>query len=143
MKKILIILMFLFILVGCSIGQIEDKNGPDDYTVVTITDKQILSNNNKYMEYGSVTVTKDNKTVINISKFSGIKEVLKFTKKTDVTISSIVEKGNFRIIIVTSDNNLKDIEINKKVDVTFNSGDKLKIVGESAKIDLIITKNID
>ena len=43
MKKILCLLLVLLSIMLSSCSQIEDTNGPDDYSIVTFTDEDILN----------------------------------------------------------------------------------------------------
>lgn len=146
---VLIIFIFSLLLTGCEYGQIEDTNGIDDYSILTISDKQIKEGPNSRFVKKSNWSTKDNVTTLKIEKFSGI-FLLRTTKLTTKTltynIESNIEKGNFRIVIVKDNEQIIDVPINSIERVTINNADgkyQIKAIGESAQFVMSFEINIE
>ena len=147
MKKLLMILLvsvLMGILTGCQ--HIEDSNGPDDYSITTFTDEDILKGYNSHISIGmfrsSSYINGILKGTYKVSKFSGIYKVNNFKENSTIvnfTIQFICEEGNAMFVIVSDDKIVRKIEANS--DLSFdlpNDGNnyKLLVVGESAKITL-------
>ena len=137
MKKIVILILLVFVLTGCNFMHIEDTNGQEDFSVVSITDKDILSKTSKCVKIGSVETYTYKEFNLKINKFSGIEEIYKSKKMHTIDISSNVESGNFRIVLISNEK-IKDININKLNQQILQKGDIIKIVGESAKFEITI-----
>lgn len=137
---IIIFLIFSLLLTGCEYGQIEDTNGEEDYSIQTITDDRIKEGPNTRFVINSKWSTKYNVTTIKIEKFSGIfllRTILVTNKTLTYEIDSIVEKGNFKIVIVKNNEEIINVLINSTELVTINEAEgkyQLKAVGESAKL---------
>lgn len=145
MKKISkLLLIGLSVLSLSSCGQIEDTNGADDYSIVTISDERIISGSS-YSMMGSVSSHKTTNTyskgTFKCSKFSGVHEINSFTTKSNqlkYTIDFKVESGNCVLAIISDDEIIKKVEANTDTTFTlpYSSKQKLKVVGESAKFEL-------
>jgi hypothetical protein len=146
MKKLLLTLLLIMMITLTSCTHIEDTNGPDNYTVETFTDQDILDGSNSIITVGSFhshTHINDNlKGSYKVSKLSGILEVYEYDSKASTlnfNISFKCEEGNAMVVIVSNDNIIKKIEANQ--DIKFEVSNNYKnytilIVGESAKISL-------
>lgn len=142
LNLILIFLILSLLLTGCEYGQIEDTNGEEDYSIQTILDDKIKEGPNTRYVINSKWSTKDNVTTMKIEKFSGI-FLLRTTHVTNKTltyeIDSIVEKGNFKIVIVKNNEEIINVLINSTELVTINDAEgkyQIKAVGESAKFKM-------
>ena len=139
---IIIFLIFSLLLTGCEYGQIEDTNGEEDYSIQTITDDRIKEGPNTRFVINSKWSTKYNVTTIKIEKFSGIfllRTILVTNKTLTYEIDSIVEKGNFKIVIVKNNEEIINVLINSTELVTINDAEgkyQIKAVGESAKFKM-------
>jgi len=131
-----------FIIAGCSLGQIEDTNGTEDFTIQTFTDSDITSNRSSRTTFNSSIITYNNNTKVKIGKFSGVYELesFKVSNQTLVfNIESSCTNGNFRIVIICDDEIVNDVKINSNETITIentNGTYSLKIIGESAKISV-------
>lgn len=142
------VLSLLFCLAGC--GGIEDTNGPDDFSLVTITDEDICSGKLSYSAMMSSTTNINNKLTLKIRKFSGVKEpdspvarvktngeTLIF--RTDITVTA----GNFRACIVRDNEEIVGefpIDVAGEVRIENAVGTySLRIAGESAAFSLVCT----
>ena len=137
-KKILLsILSIPLILSLTSCSHVEDTNGPDDFSIVTYSDAQIVKSNS-YLFNNSLETTKNSVTNLSVKKFSGIYQLEKIAANNQdihYSISSKVTSGNFRIVIVHSEIIVKEVEINTTSEFVINNANGkylLKIVGESA-----------
>src|SRR5690554_4610017 len=102
MKKILLLTLSL-LLVGCSIGQIEDTNGDEDYTIETISNEKIIRGGSS-ASLGSIQTTVNGNTKYKVDKFSGIKTIETFrlnNESFNLSIMCEVEKGNFMVALTT------------------------------------------
>ena len=142
LNLILIFLILSLLLTGCEYGQIEDTNGEEDYSIQTILDDKIKEGPNTRYVINSKWSTKDNVTTMKIEKFSGL-FLLRTTHVTNKTltyeIDSIVEKGNFKIVIVKNNEEIINVLINSTELVTINDAEgkyQIKAVGESAKFKM-------
>ena len=146
MKKILCLLLVLLSIMLSSCSQIEDTNGPDDYSIVTFTDEDILNGRINTITMGvfesSSFINGELKGTYKVSKLSGLVEIEKITSnKSSVNfdIDFSCESGNAMLVIVSNGMIVKKIEANEKVNFDIvNSNDtyKLLLVGESAKVSL-------
>ena len=128
---------------------IEDTNGPDDYSLVTITDENILN-----MDLGAHLPVKTSSAGVNIggvdvsapvkfssNDFSGVYEVMynNFFLDSDVVIYLNylkVNSGNFKMVVVYNDEIIETIEPSDEP-IEFRMEDvngtvSLRIAGESA-----------
>ena len=126
---------------ACVFKHIPDTNGDDDFTVVTITDDAILNgpsnslSNLKVMSHVGFTTT------LKIDKFSGVDqlEVIRVTSDSKtITTEMTVSSGNCRLVLMDDKQILYDFDINGTDSYTLEVGKyRLKLVGESAKVDLL------
>lgn len=140
MKKILLVVL-LFVLSGCSFGQIEDTNGDEDFSIQTISEDEIIKGTNS-VSVGRITTSKNNNYSMKVEKFSGVETICTWEKysslfnlTTDITINS----GNFMLVLTTDKDVIKVFKNNEIDEFLVNtlSGDiHLKIVGESANFQL-------
>lgn len=146
MKKILCLLLVLLSIMLSSCSQIEDTNGPDDYSIVTFTDEDILNGRINTITIGvfesSSFINGEMNGTYKVSKLSGLVEIEKITSnKSSVNfdIDFSCESGNAMLVIESNGMIVKKIEANEKVNFDIvNSNDtyKLLLVGESAKVSL-------
>ena len=145
MKRKLIItisiLMICFMTSCKSFKQIKDTNGPDDYTLNTITDEDIIKGFNS-VSIGSIDSSKNNVYNLKVNKFSGVNRIYKkdFKDKTiTLEITSKVESGNFKIAIVVDDKIVETIPANttKTVVTEVTKGNySIRVAGEETKFTL-------
>lgn len=146
MKKILCLLLVLLSVILSSCSQIEDTNGPDDYSIVTFTDEDILKGGINTITVGSFRsssfIGDELKGTYKVSKLSGTVEIEKIRSdrsNINFDIDFSCESGNAMLVIVSNGIIVKKIEANEKVNfdiVNGNDAYKLIIVGESAKVSL-------
>lgn len=143
-KRILLLVLLLFLVVSlgaCSYKHIEDTNGENNFSIVSISDDKIISKSQN-LTYGSVRTTKNGETTLKIKKMSGVMDLEK-TKVDDqgliYSVESTVNSGNFRIVVTLAEKIISDIEVNCKTDITVPNTKGtyvLKIVGESANFTM-------
>lgn len=137
--------MWLF---GNGMEPIEDTNGPDDYSLTTITDEQIIggelgalnpvSVSSSEFDLGGVTVS--SAVQFKSSDFSGVYEILynNYILPSDFVLnltSFTVDSGNFKMVVIHDDEIVATLEPGEFVeycleDVTGTVS--LRIAGESA-----------
>lgn len=141
--KITIFLLFFVILTGCSKMHIEDTNGLEDYSLQEITEEDILTST-RVLYQMSIENSKIENGVQIVSKsanvFTGVDCLEKLTIKSPftITITTSLEAGNFRVVIIKDGQIIDDGLINGTFTKTYTESGKyqLKIVGESAKFKI-------
>ena len=146
MKRILCLLLIvmLFSLTSCS--HIEDTNGPDDYSLTTLSEENILNRKGSTTTVGTVRTKSliggNLKGSYKVSKVSGVSTIIKFEcKGTTVKfeIDFTVTSGNAILAVVSDGTIVRKIEANQVVEFEVNNSKdtyQLVIVGESAKANI-------
>lgn len=146
---LLILVVFVAILVvylvGDKVEDIPDTNGPDDYTLTTITSFDILAD-----EMGCTGYRSSGELIsgqrFRASEFSGILELYRedfFGDSTvTITLDSEVTAGNCRIVLVHNDAILYEFALNE-IGQSYtlenvNGPVRLVLAGESAEFDVEI-----
>lgn len=146
MKRLLTILFIIFLsitLTSCS--HIEDKNGEDDFSLVEISDEEILRGRSSSIKTGSFQTQTGRTIKVKVSKFSGVENLQSFkTTNSDITftVSVTVTSGNFKAMLVqegkiihTFNNNVS----NQVVTVKQGTGTvSFYVAGESAKYNITL-----
>lgn len=142
-------------------SEIPDTNGPDNYSLATLTEDDVLSDYGSRMlmsshsKKGSETSVKgvyqdDDKDEVCVSAkiFDGVYTAQATKINTDklmFNISSVVESGNFAIYILIDGEIYCQADINCETQVKLeNIKDKLvliKIVGEAANFEFCVTRS--
>ena len=143
-KKLITILVipFLLCLTGC-LASNKDSNGPNDYSLTTMTEDDIIENKRPVLEMGAIRKSINNKTSISVMKFYGIKVLEKIRPNgTDINlvIEPEVKKGNLAVVICTENTIVQEIPVNcgeQKITIPYRDEPIfLKVAGESAKYNL-------
>ncbi len=138
---ILFIGVALFWFLGSDIEHIEDTNGPDDYSLTTITDENIIK-----MDIGALGNKRSEGFLsgdlveFSSKKFTGVVEIMhnNYIGKSDVYFELLnynITEGNFKIVVVHDDKIVAELEPDLFVDFHLEniSGTvSLRIAGESA-----------
>ena len=151
MKKIFFIFMLFLVLTLSSCSHIEDTNGPDDYSLVTLTEDDILNRPNSTITVGTIQSNSKigNKAQGSYSatKISGVTTIAEYNtinSSISFEISFTCSEGNGLLAIVSNGEIVKLINPNETLSFTLNnSGYQYKIVvaGESAKLKVTYTIN--
>lgn len=142
---VIVALVWMF---GGGLKPIEDTNGPDDYSLTTITDENILNLDMGAINPISVRETGFEIAGISVSDgvkfsskgFTGVYEVMynNFLLDSDMVISLhdfVVEEGNFKMCVVYNDEIVAVLEPGETVEYRMekvNGTVSLRIAGESA-----------
>lgn len=150
MKKALLWLFVIGLTVTCAVWflfrggiteHIPDTNGPDDFSLQTITDENIRKLNTGALGGGESWDSISNTTTYRSDKFSGVSVIHeKEIWTTGMTINVynyIVEDGNFRLLVMVDDEILHEFIPNGDLIQTFELGAisglfSIRIAGESA-----------
>ncbi|MCH5163754.1 MAG: hypothetical protein J1F36_01920 [Clostridiales bacterium] len=123
----------------CGCGHIKDTNGDDDFSLVTLSEQQIIKGNSSVSSV-SASNQWNNKYNLKVSKFSGVKELKKITLKSGtqkITTDVNVSAGNFRMVLISGGQIVYDFDINGTSSATISEGTYIiKIAGESASFNL-------
>lgn len=146
MKKVLCVLMLLFVLTLTSCSHIEDTNGPDDYKVTTFTDEDILQGPHSVIEELSFEKCNMNsghlQGLYKVEKMSGIKKVAEYDYNCPIiffTFRLDCEEGNAMVVVVANGEIMQRVEANTgSVDFRLYKDVKktymIYVLGESANI---------
>ena len=146
MKRILCLLLMvmLFSLTSCS--HIEDTNGPNDYSLTTLSEENILNRNGSTTTTGTIRTKSliggNLKGSYKVSKISGVSTIISFECKGNTVKFEIdfqVTSGNAILCVVSNDAIVKKIEANQAIEFEVNNSKdtyQLVIAGESAKANI-------
>lgn len=147
---IVMVVVGVVVLTNSDLEHIEDTNGPDDYSLTTITDENIRN-----MDTGSLGgpmisrgLLMGNTVEFSAEKFTGVYEILhdNFVFPSDflLSLSSFtVEGGNFKMVVVHEDEIVAVLEPGLLVDYVLEDIEgyvSLRIVGESAAFHFSMTE---
>lgn len=141
MKRILLLFIIVLNLTSCSyisFDHIEDENGSDDYSLVNITDEDII-NSTSSISYISIYTNNTDSGSASIDKFSGVKKLTSISNKDKIIVSFTVIEGNASLCLVTKDEIIHYFNINENNQeyvIDTNKKLYLKLAGESANINL-------
>ena len=148
MKKIIpfiLTALVLFSLTGCS--HIEDTNGADDHSLVTLTDADFLKGYHSGVTSMSVSQTVGEMTSLSVKKFSGItileKKIRASGKDIEIKTDTALAEGNLRICIVRDNEEIvAEIDINGNDEICIENANgvySIVIGGESANFAFTYT----
>ena len=141
MKQTLCAMLALVILLslpGCTPTSYADTNGEEDFSLQTLTERDLIqgTNTSKMM---SSTVTMGDKTTCKAQTLSGVEVLYEKRLKgetLDLVVSCQITKGNARLVLVLDDEIIHDFTLNKDSQhfTMENVTGKvyLKLAGESA-----------
>ena len=129
-----LLLALSLLLSGCGlIKTYEDTNGPDDFSLPTLTETDLL-HNNSHSAVGMVSSTLNNHAMIRANTFNGVLEIVRIRQDCTITLDCSVTKGNARLYLCTEDAIVHDFALNEaaqSVDVSTSDGTVyLRIAGE-------------
>lgn len=148
----------LFLIIGFIPIDIEDTNGSENITPVTLSDGDLLSMVDKYHADEEEEMCSGNKLRIflwqyydNISfkssDFSGLKTLAAvYSEENEIAfeIEPTLKSGNLRIIISMDGEHYSDIEVNEKTTIELhdakNKGIRIRMAGESADVEVKVSR---
>lgn len=125
---------------GDDLEHIEDTNGPEDFTLQTITDENIIRRDIGAIGIGENSGIISDTVTYSSDKFTGVYEVYGesiITNRYEITVNHAqVDAGNFRIVLCVDDRIVHEFALNELTQ-TFVLEDvrgyvSLRIAGESA-----------
>ena len=153
-KKVLSILLVLVFVLGftaCGV-EIADNNGPDDYSLATITDENIINLDLGASSYSMSPGSEDDDYMTTMTKFkgsefSGVAELygINLLGKSDIEFDMgtiQVKEGNFRLMVVHDGEIVHDFDL-EEMSQTFKLEDvngyvSLVMAGETADFKFYI-----
>ena len=141
---ILICALTLVTLVAC-FDHIEDTNGEEDFSLVTITDEDFIQYSHSLVSNNSVRTEIGNRTKLKIGKISGIDIIEEFSVfgsgSVTISMNMSVTSGNCRLVLVHNEQIVYDFNINGEDSfvATERGHYYLKIGGESATVSMEYT----
>ncbi len=147
MKRYLCIGLLLVLCLGMvACGQIEDTNGADDYSLVTITNKDLVGSG-----FSSKTMTArldiNGKIEYSVGKFSGVEavevvHVKQGASRVTFAVNTTLESGNLYVYVRHNGQIVGEFAIGQNDTVTLENPPagkyELCTAGESAKFKLVI-----
>ena len=132
----LVCLILCLTLASC--GQIEDTNGPDDITPVTITDEDIVKKSTSAVTSSQLITNSNGKKTVKVGKFSGVTELdsLRSDGKKVLVFTVKLTSGNLRLCLVRDGKIVAELPIDgSEHTVALPDDDRysLRAAGESAK----------
>lgn len=150
MKKLLLIILSLLFLESCGINNlnhIEDVNGDDNYSLNTLTEKDVLSKNPQALFLKSRTTEKNNKFKFSCEKFSGVSDIKTFNLKEEKVyyfkVNATITVGNGEIFIYSDGKKIITVDwaLNQEIKLENIKGKiSFRIAGESANMNIEIEK---
>ncbi len=144
---IISVVLAMVMLLNTDLEHIEDTNGADDFSLQTITDKNIIN-----QDTGAINVVTTNNTITNMTeisskKFTGVYEVLyeNFIGKSDFVLNLYdfkINSGNFKMVVVHDDKIVGVITPENADEFVLNDINgtvSLVIAGESANFSFEMT----
>lgn len=125
---------------GSNLEHIADTNGPDDFTLQTITDDNICNRDIGALNVGQSTSLVSDTVSYSSKKFTGVYEVFTeniVTNRYEITVNHArVDAGNFKMVLCVDDEIVHEFTLNT-LSQTFvlehvNGTVSLRIAGESA-----------
>ena len=126
---------------GSNLEHIADTNGPDDFTLQTITDDNIRNRDIGALNVGQSTSLVSDTVTYSSKKFTGVYEVFTeniVTNRYEITVNHArVDAGNFKMVLCVDDEIVHEFTLNT-LSQTFvleyvNGTVSLRIAGESAE----------
>ena len=122
---------------------IEDKNGPDDYSLVEITEEKLTNGSSSYTQTQSIIKETQNSIEFDCEKFSGVKTIKKiiFTggKWLEINYDIELDGGNFRAVLIHDGEIVMDLPIGEDQQIIIDnpkSSYEIRIAGESADFEI-------
>ena len=141
-----VVVFAIMMLTGPKIEHIEDTNGPDVYTLHTITDSNIINRDVGAKGLTTTTNKITNVTEYKSDKFTGVEEIYGVNieaNSIDITITNLqVYSGNFKAVVLLNDEIVHEFKVNEMME-TFtlekpNGYVSIRIAGESADFYLTL-----
>ena len=147
-NKPLIYLLSICTLASCGFDNLthsEDTNGEDDISLCSLTEEDLLEKHPHALFNMSSTSSNNTKTTFKCNIFSGVSDIASYTikEKTSFTITSLIESGNGDFFIYQDGKRIYSIGFpyNDTIVLSDVTGKiSFRIAGESAKMDITITK---
>ena len=145
MKRKIAILVLLcigvsFCLCAC---HIEDKNGPDDYSLVEITEEKLINGASAYTQTQSITNETKNSVEFDSKKFSGVKTLKKITFaggiRLEINYDIELDSGNFRAVLIHDGEIVMDLPVGENQQIVIDNPKRsyeIRIAGESADVEI-------
>lgn len=122
---------------------IEDKNGPDDYSLVEITEEKLINGSSSYTETKSIINKTKNGVELDCEKFSGVRTIKKITftggKWLEINYDLELDGGNFRAVLIHDGEIVMDLPIGEDQQIIIDnpkSSYEIRIAGESADFEI-------
>ena len=145
---VLVVIAVIWFL-GDDLEHIEDTNGPDDYTLTTITDQQIIDRSTGCLNVKTKTGLLSDMVEFSSDKFTGVYEIMynNYIGSVDVLLNLYdftVTSGNFKMCVVNEEEIVAVLEPDDMVEYLLEdvSGTvRLVIAGESAEFSFKINES--
>ena len=137
----LILAFFVLLVLMTGGGHIEDRNG-DNTDLCSITNDEIFANHISSTRFGFSFTSRNQGMQMRVKKLSGVCNAYKISaegKQLTIHISTTLEQGNLRIVLMRNGVHIRDIPIGKDQTVTILNpkGEYvIRLAAESAKLSI-------
>ena len=137
---VIVCLTLALTLVAC-FGHIEDTNGDEDFSLVTITDDDLINGRGNFLSNNSTEFNIGGVTTLKYGKMSGVTtlETVFVVNSKTITTEMTTTSGNCRLVLVHNNEIVYDFNINGSDSYTMQDSGSyyLRLAGESAKVSLL------
>jgi len=145
---VIFIAVFAWWMLGSDLEHIEDTNGPDDTSLTSITDENIIKMDTGSLGGPTKTLLTGDAICFSADKFTGVYEILydNFIGTSDFLLnlsSYSIRGGNFRMVIVHNEEIVAELQPGMFVDYLLEDikgAVSLRIAGESASFKFCISQ---
>lgn len=145
---VIFVIVFVVMMMNSELEHIEDTNGPDDISLTTITDQDILDHTMGVLNFTRTRNGLNGTVIFDSDKFTGVKEIMwtDVLFSTGVTLDLMdyqVNAGNFRMVVVHEGEIIRDILPGEdRVDLGQIEGHiSLIVAGESADFSFTLFRS--
>lgn len=143
-RKIALLIVLCIGVVFCLCAcHIEDKNGPDDYSLVEITEEKLINGASAYTQTQSIINETKNSVEFDCKKFSGVKTLKKITYtggiRLEINYDIELDGGNFRAVLIHDGEIVMDLPVGEDQQIVIDNPKRsyeIRIAGESADFEI-------
>lgn len=128
-----------------NLNHIEDINGEDDYSLNTLTEKEVLTKNPHALFFKSLTTEKNKKFKFSCEKFSGVSDIISYNLNENndylFIVNATINSGNGEILVYKDGKRIASIDwsLNQEIKLENIKGKiSFRIAGESANMEIEI-----
>lgn len=145
---VFLVVFAIMMLSGNKIEHIEDMNGPDIYSLTTITDSNIINRDVGAKGFSKTESSLSDLVEYKSKKFTGVEEIYStnvMANRMDITMTNLqVHSGNLKVVVVYNDQIVHEFKVNEMGETFTLEKPKgnvsVRVAGESA--DFYLTYDV-